>query len=145
MREEPLYLEDVQEGQELPQFVRVTDLMNWNRYAAVNDEFVYIHMDEEAGKAAGMKGVFGMGNVRYAYLHNMVRDWIGLHGEIRKLGIQYRGINYKNDKLTCKGRVTKKYLEDKQHLVDLDLLVENQAGENIAPGTATVVLPTRSR
>src|SRR5881398_3196658 len=34
-------------GTELPVFVRTTGFHNWNRYAAVNDEFVPIHMDDE--------------------------------------------------------------------------------------------------
>ena len=41
--------------------------MTWNRYAAVNDKFVYIHMDDEAGGSAlNEQGAFGMGNLRYA-------------------------------------------------------------------------------
>ncbi len=56
-----VYYEDVEIGQEIPVFVHETDFMNWNRYAAVNDEFVYIHMDDEAGKAAGQGAAFGIG------------------------------------------------------------------------------------
>ena len=47
-----VYFDDVQVGDALPPWSRKTDFMNWNRYAAVNDEFVYIHMDDEAGRAA---------------------------------------------------------------------------------------------
>jgi hypothetical protein len=45
MAETQVYWEDVIEGQDIPTFMRQTDIMHWNRYAAVNDEFVYIHMD----------------------------------------------------------------------------------------------------
>ena len=48
-----VYYEDVEIGQEIPAFERKTDFMNWNRYAAVNDEFVFVHMDDDVGKAAG--------------------------------------------------------------------------------------------
>ncbi len=37
-------------GMEIPEFQRATGLHNWNRYAAVNYEFVDIHMDDEAGQ-----------------------------------------------------------------------------------------------
>ena len=47
-------VEDLIEGQEQPRFERRTDFANWNRYAAVNEEFVAIHMDDEAGRAAGL-------------------------------------------------------------------------------------------
>src|SRR5690606_29562827 len=78
------YFEDVTDGEDLPGFQRRTDYMSWNRYAAVNDEFVYIHMDDEFGKLAGERGGFGMGNLRTAYLYNMVRDWAGDEAEIRE-------------------------------------------------------------
>ncbi|MBM3946103.1 MAG: hypothetical protein FJ315_01720 [SAR202 cluster bacterium] len=140
-----LYWDDVKEGQEVPTFQRVTDLMSWNRYAAVNDEFLYIHMDDEAGKAANQPGVFGMGNLRWAYMHNMLTRWIGDSGSIRKMETQYRGLNLKGDTLTARGRVTKKYVEGGKHLVDLDVWVENQKAENTSPGHATVELPSRER
>ena len=41
---------EVNVGDEIPAWSRTTDFMHWNRYAAVNDEFVYIHMDDEAGR-----------------------------------------------------------------------------------------------
>ena len=35
-----VYFEDVKVGDEIPSFVKQTDFMHWNRYAAVNDEFI---------------------------------------------------------------------------------------------------------
>ena len=37
-------------GDQLPAFTRTTDFANWNRYAAVNDEFIDVHMSEEAAR-----------------------------------------------------------------------------------------------
>lgn len=143
MTEVTLYFEDVREGQEVPPFQRTTDLMHWNRFAAVNDEFVYLHMDDAFAKGRGEKGVLAMGHLRYSYLHNMLRAWIGDLGRIRRVACQYRGINYKGDTITCRGRVVKKYRQGGQNLVDLELRVENQNGEIISPGQATVALPSR--
>ena len=99
-----LYYEAVEVGQLLPTYERRTDLMNWNRFAAVNDEFVHVHMDDEAAKARGEKGVLGMGNLRFAYMHCLLRIWMGDDGLVRRLSIQHRGINFKNDTLTTKGQ-----------------------------------------
>ena len=89
-----VYFEDVEVGQQITPWSRKTDFMNWNRYAAVNDEFVYFHMDDEAGRAAkNEQGAFGMGNLRFTYLLNILRDWAGDEAEIRQLGCQYRAIN----------------------------------------------------
>ncbi|MCK9496190.1 MAG: hypothetical protein M0R75_11935 [Dehalococcoidia bacterium] len=139
-----VYFEDVNVGDELPAWSRTTDFMNWNRYAAVNDEFVYIHMDDEVGRAAlNERGAFGMGNLRYTYLLNALRDWIGDEAEIREAAVQFRAINQKNDTLTVTGKVTDKRVEDGEHRVYLDTNVVNQQDEATCPGHAVVVLPSR--
>jgi acyl dehydratase len=140
-----VYFEDVNVGDEIPTWMRTTDLMHWNRYAAVNDEFVYIHMDEDGGRAGGNEqGAFGMGNLRFAYLLNMLRDWAGDEAEIRELGLQFRVINQKNDVLTCSGKIVEKTVEGPEHRVRLEINVTNQLGQGTAPGHAVVVLPARS-
>lgn len=138
-----VYFEDVAVGQEVPAFQRQTDFMNWNRYAAVNDEFVYLHMDDEVGKAAGQGAAFGMGNLRWAYVINALSAWIGDEAEVRELSMQFREINHKNDVLTTLAVVTRKEVLDGEHRVHLDVNVINQDGKRTAPGQAVVVLPSR--
>ena len=139
-----VYWEDLEVGQKIKDWSRQTDLMTWNRYAAVNDEFLYIHMDDEAGRAAmNDAGAFGMGNLRFAYLHNMLRDWAGDEAQVKKIGCQYRSINQKNAVLTCTGEITAKRVENGEHLVDLTVDVVNQDGQSTTPGEATVALPSR--
>jgi acyl dehydratase len=139
-----VYFEDVQVGDKLPEWSRKTDFMSWNRYAAVNDEFVYIHMDDEAGRAAlNEQGAFGMGNLRYAYIVNALQDWIGDEAQVREIGCQFRAINQKNDVLTVVGTVTEKSEVDGECRVRLDIDVVNQKGEPTCPGHAVVVVPAR--
>jgi acyl dehydratase len=120
--------------------VRTTGLANWNRYAAVNDEFIDIHMDDDAAKAVGMPGVFGMGNLRIAYLHNLLSGWLGDRGDITDFRCEFRGLNFKGDTLTCTAAVDGERVEDGLRLVDLTLGVANQDGTDTCPGSATVVL-----
>ena len=138
-----VFFEDIEIGQEVPAFERETDFMNWNRYAAVNEEFVYVHMDDEAGKAAGQGEAFGMGNLRWAYILNALRDWAGDEAEIRELSLQFRAINHKHDVLRTTGVVTDKKQENGENLIMLDINVVNQNEEKTAPGRAVVVLPSR--
>lgn len=141
-----VYFEDVTVGDQMPPWSRRTDFMNWNRYAAVNDEFVPFHMDDEAGRAAlNEQGAFGMGNLRYAYLLNALRDWIGDEAEIREVGCEYRAINQKGDVLTVTGTVTAKRQEAGENRVFLDVNVVNQDDVATCPGHAVVVLPNRER
>jgi len=127
-------------GTEIPPFVRTTGLGSWNRYAAVNDEFIDIHMDDESARAVGMPGVFGMGNLRIAYLHNALRDWLGDAGDIVDFGCEFRGLNLKGDTLTCTGTVIERSEADGLQLATLTLGVRNQDDVETTPGTATVVL-----
>ena len=85
-----------------------------------------------------------MGNLRWAYVLNALRAWIGDEAEIRELSMQFRAINHKNDVLTTTGIVTDKKQENGENLVMLDVNVVNQDGVKGAPGKAVVVLPTRS-
>ncbi|MGE0231265.1 MAG: MaoC family dehydratase N-terminal domain-containing protein [Flavobacteriaceae bacterium] len=134
--------EDVQEGQVLPPFERTTGLQHWNRFAAVNDEFEDIHMDVDLAKARGDRDVFAMGHLRFSYMHDFLRLWMGDAGVIKRVSCQYRGIQYKGDTVTCRGHIVRKYVENGEHLVDIDLWVENQAGQRIGPGRAVVALPS---
>jgi acyl dehydratase len=133
--------ESIDIGDRLPEFVRTTGFAEWNRYAAVNDEFIPIHMDDEAGRAAGNeKGAFGMGNLRLAYLVNMLRQWIGDDGEIRSLSVKYRSMNQKGDELRAVGEVVGKEMVDGIALVYLKVDVIDQNGTSTTPGEATVSL-----
>ena len=129
-------------GDKLPAWSRKTSFAEWNRYAAVNEEFVPFHMDDEAGRRAGnAQGAFGMGNLRYAYIVNALQDWLGEDGTIREVGCQYRAINQKDDVLTVVGEVAEKTVEDGENKVRLTINVVNQQGEATCPGHAVVVLP----
>jgi acyl dehydratase len=132
--------ESVRAGEELPSFVRTTGFHNWNRYAAVNDEFVPIHMDDEAGRAAGYPTAFGMGNLQWSYLHNLVREWLGDDGEILSLKCQFRAPNTKDMTVTARGVVTAVREESGRVLADLDIWTEDADGKKLAPGSATVEL-----
>ena len=133
---------DIQVGDQLPEWSRKTSFPEWNRYAAVNHEFVPFHMDDEAGRQAGnARGAFGMGNLRYAYIVNALRDWIGDGGIVREVGCQYRALNQKDDVLTVVGEVTEKTNHQGEQCVRLDINVVNQDGLRTCPGHAVVVLP----
>jgi hypothetical protein len=128
-------------GSEIPVLQRTTGLHNWNRYAAVNHEFVDIHMDDEAGKAAGYSSAFGMGNLQWSYLHSLLRNWIGDDGRILRLACQFRSANTKGQVVTAHGRITAVRDDGAQTLVDLEIWTDNETGQVMAPGTATVGLP----
>ncbi|MDZ7881432.1 MAG: MaoC/PaaZ C-terminal domain-containing protein [Mycobacterium sp.] len=133
--------DDIEVGQELPAFSRKTDFDNWNRFAAVNDEFISIHMDDEMAKMMGQPGAIGMGNLRWTYLLNALRDWAGDEAEIVDLSVQFRGTNLKNDVLRTHAVVTEKKTVGERNLVVLSIDILNQNDETTTPGNATIALP----
>jgi acyl dehydratase len=130
----------VRQGAELPVFERTTGFGHWNRYAAVNDEFIDVHMDRAAAQAAGQPDVFGMGNLRIAYVHNALHDWLAGGGDIAEFGCQFRALNLLDDRLRSRCAVTGKEERDGALLVLLDVNVLNQRDESTMPGTAAVVI-----
>lgn len=127
-------------GDQVPPFSRTTDLATLNRYAAVNYEFVPIHMDDEEGRKAGYPRAFGMGNLSTAYLLNALREWIGEEGTIRSLSIQFRRANLRDTTVRATGKVTAIRDEGGERVIDLEVWTEDDEGR-LAPGSATVSVP----
>jgi acyl dehydratase len=132
--------QEAKAGDAIPVFQRTTGLAEWNRYAAVNDEFVPIHMDDEAGRAAGFPGAIGMGRLQWSYLHSMLRDWLPPGGRIVAIRAQLRAPNRKGSTITAHGIVTAVHTEAGIRRIDLDVWIEDEQGNRLAPGSATVEL-----
>jgi hypothetical protein len=128
-------------GDEIPTFSREGNYHAWNRYAAVNYEFVDFHMDDEKGHDAGYPTAIGMGNLQFAYLHVILRNWMGDDGRIAKIGCQFRSPSLRQVVVTAHGRITEIHEEGDEVFVDLDVWTENEDGKAQAPGTATVAFP----
>jgi acyl dehydratase len=129
-------------GDAIPVFQRTTGLHEWNRFAAVNDEFVSIHMDDEAGRAAGFPGAIGMGRLQWSYLHNMLRAWLPPGGRIVAIRAELRAPNRNGATITAHGVVTAVWDEGGQRRVELDIWIDDEEGSRLAPGSAVVEVPT---
>ena len=134
--------DDVQEGDELEPYSVKAGYMELNRFAAANNEFVMIHMDPDYSKnVAKLPDAIVMGNLKLAYIANMIDTWRGGAGWVSRLEVSFRGMDRVNETLTAKGVVKAKREEGGEKLVDLDVWVENGAGKKTTPGSATVSLP----
>ena len=127
----------IQVGDEVPSLERTTWFAHWNRFAAVNDEFIDVHMERDAAVAAGQHDVFGMGNLRIAYVHNALHTWLAGGGDIVEFGCQFRALNMKGDALRTRAVVTG--VEASTLLASVELDVHNQRGESTMPGSAKVL------
>ena len=130
----------IREGTALPAFERTTGFGHWNRYAAVNDEFIDVHMDRAAAQAAGQPDVFGMGNLRIAYVHNALHEWLAGEGDIVEFGCQFRALNFLGDDLRTECVMRESERRGGDALLGFDVNVRNQRDESTMPGTASVLL-----
>jgi acyl dehydratase len=131
---------DLTPGADLPDFVRKTGFAHWNRYAAVNEEFVPIHMDDEAGRTAGFPTAIGMGNLPWSYFHNMLRGWLGPNGRIDKVSAQYQQPNIRESTITAHGRIASVTPGPDGATVVIDLWVDDDADRKLVSGQATVTV-----
>ena len=98
---------------------------------------------EHATKRRNMPGQFDYGPQRVCWLSQIVTDWMGDDGTLKKLHASIRHPNVVGDTNTLHGEVAKKMIVDGEHLVELRIRNENQSGLPTALGTAIVVLPSR--
>lgn len=133
--------QDFGTGSALPSFVRRAGLDAWNRYAAVNDEFVGIHMDDEAGRAAGYPGAIGMGNLVHAWLHALIEDWLDGRGRLASLECRFRAPALKGDEVTCSGMVREREPRgDGTTELRLDLWADRHTGDRLVTARAVVLM-----
>jgi len=138
------WFEDVSEADELPPLEVNPDTRQLVMYAGASGDFQPIHYDKDVAMRAGHEAVIIHGALKSAWLAKLVNDWLGDAGWMREFSVQYRGIDYL-DRKTCRGRVTGKRIEEGAGLVELEIALENEAGEITTPGKALVELPRRER
>jgi acyl dehydratase len=139
-----VYFEDVQVGDALPPLVKgPIQQIQLTRYAGASGDFNPIHQDDEFAKAAGMGGVFAHGMLSMGFVAQAVTDWAGA-GAVRKIGVRFTALVRLKDVVTCKGTVVSKTSQDDLHLIELEIWAENQRGEKVVTGRATVALPPRA-
>lgn len=137
------YWEDVSEGMEIPSLEKKPTTRQLVQYAGASGDFYEIHYDKDFAVASGLPGPILHGALKSAFLAQLITDWIGEQGTLKKLSCQYRGMDVPGDTITCKGTVSKKYIEDGRHMVDCEIWLENSKGERTTPGRATVIVPSR--
>jgi acyl dehydratase len=109
----------------------------------VPDVVQRVHWDHERATALGLPTSYDYGQMRTSWLIHLVTDWMGDDGWLWRLDCQSRAFNFMGDTTICSGEVTARRIEDGHHVVDLRVAGTNQRGEMTAPGTATVILPSR--
>ncbi|MBX6387415.1 MAG: hypothetical protein IRZ08_00190 [Frankia sp.] len=111
----------------------------------VPDVHQRVHWDTELAKKIGNPTTYDYGRMRETWLIHLCTDWMGDDAWLWKLRCEFRRFNYVGDTQWLRGTVVRKYLaEGDRPAVDLEISATNQRGELTTPGTATILLPSRS-
>jgi acyl dehydratase len=138
-----LHYEDVEVGAEVPALVKTPDTIALVRYCAASNDFSPIHFDDPYARSRGQRSVIVQGFFKAACLGQMLSDWAGPQGWVKKFATKYQRVNLPYDPMTCRGKVIRKYVESDSHLVDVEMWVEDGKGDTTTTGQATVLLPSR--
>jgi hypothetical protein len=133
------YFDDVKVGDELPPLVKGRCTRSSSRATRGLRRLQPDPPGPRVRQGGGMNDVFAHGMLSMGFVGQLVTDWAGA-GNVRKLGVRFAGIVRLKDTITCRGRVLAKSGKD---LVDLEIWAENQRGEKVVTGKATVAIPPR--
>ncbi len=97
--------------------------------------------DDEGARAEGLPGMILPGNMSLSLLTKLVTDWIGSSGaQLARIGTTYRSPVLPDHTVTLQGFLT--HTDPAERTVEIDLWLENEDGERLVIGTATVKFPS---
>ncbi len=141
---EQVYFEDVEEGMDIPTLRKDPTTQQLVMYAGASGDYYQIHYDLPYAKNNGLPDVILHGALKNAFLGQVMTDWIGEWGSLKKLSVQYRGMDVPGTPVFAKGVVKKKYQQDDENIVECEIWLETNEGKRTTPGYAVAALPERS-
>ena len=101
------YYDDINVGDQIPTLQKDPTTQQLVKYAGASGDYYQIHYDKSFALANNLPDVILHGALKNAFLGQLMTDWIGDTGILRKLCCQYRAMDIPNEDLVCKGIVTK--------------------------------------
>jgi len=146
--------EDVEIGSEVTPLEKIATTRMLVQYAGASGDFNPLHYEDDFARNLGVGRPIVHGLLKRAWLVNLMTDWIGSKGKLRKLSCRYRGVDYPRKMKTldepldgdtwwCRGRVTRKFVEGEEYLVECEIWVENGNKEKTTTGSAVAALPLK--
>jgi acyl dehydratase len=132
--------DDVKEGQALTEIRKAPGVTQLVKYAAGSGDFNPLHHDYAFPQAKQLGSIIVHGRFKYASLGEVVSGWLGHAGRIKTLSCQYRGMDFPDKEMVCGGVVKRKWIENGEKLVELELWTKNEKGQSTTPGSAVVAL-----
>ena len=140
-----IFFEDLTEGTLIPPLTKNPTTQQLVKYAGASGDFYQIHYDKDYAKSNGLPTVIIHGALKNAWFGQIITDWIGSSGELKKLSVQYRGMDSPGNPLTIEGRVVKKWSDNGQNFVEAELWLKNANDERTTKGSAIFSLKSKQK
>lgn len=149
-----IYWEDINESSEVAAMEKIATTQMLVRWAGASGDFNPLHFDDAFANMAGVSKPIVHGALKRQWLIQLVTSWMGDEGTLKKFSCQYRGMDWPRtmkdtenpqdgETWSCAGTVSRKYVDNEEHLVELEIWVENGKGERTTRGSATIALPSK--
>jgi len=129
--------EDVDFGDELPEFVPDVSMPTVRRFGDVTGMTFWRFTDHEKARASGLPGAIVPGIMSQGILVSLIHRWAP-NAVVHKIDAIFRAPVVVDSQPVCRGVVTD--MDDEAHTVEIDLTICNEAGETRVLGTAVVGL-----
>src|SRR5262249_10159635 len=133
--------DDVSEGDDLGSISFPITMRTLMIDVAGTRDLYPIHHDREFAKGNGARDIFVNTMYYEGLFGRLATDWAGPESFLRKLRFAMRGPNCLGDTITSRGRVAKKYEQDGQKLLDLEIHLDNQLETDATVANLTIELP----
>jgi len=141
---EDRFWEDVSEGDELPQIVMPITFTRCVYLASSTRDFSPQHSNRDyCVERSKTKDVFVNTPFNVGMVSRLLTDWGGPGSRVRRVKVAMRQNVCAGDDMILTGKVIRKYVEDGDHRVDVDIMISTQEGPT-TPCSGTLSLPRRA-
>ncbi|MBT4521227.1 MAG: acyl dehydratase [Halieaceae bacterium] len=138
-----VYWDDVEIKQDLPEKNRKIDTTTIAMGATwATHDFMPVHHDRDFAQSKGAPDVFMNILTSNGLISTYLEQWAGPGARIKEISIKLSVPNFPNDNMAMNARITRKWEEGGEHLIELGFAGDNQMGPHAA-GTAIMSLPKK--
>ncbi len=116
--------------------VETASLRTLVQYAGASGDFYEMHYDLPFAHERGHRELAVHGLLKTAWLGRLVEEWFAGRGRLAVLDVSYRGMDFRDEPVTCGGRVTGRDGDR----VALEVWTASADGTRTTIGTAEVEL-----
>ncbi len=108
-------------------------------FAGASGDHNPIHLDDDKARQGGLPGTIVHGMLNMAFLGRLLTQWVPQQ-QIRRFSSRFVGMAFPGDEITCLGTVASCDASAGENCVTLELVAQNQSGEGLLKGLATICL-----